>query len=128
MKAWARLRDGRAKRSFDEMATRCCVPTDATCLQILAACVPAGNLDVARHVLTYLRRTRKAPVQAFETACAAASEAQAWPAQPPWNHCRTARAKAGGTLWVTKTALRSKMWHESVETSNYEIYSSAVRL
>jgi len=80
VKAWARLRDGRAKRSFDEMATRCCVPTDATCLQILAACVPAGNLDVARHVLTYLRRTRKAPVQAFETACATAAEAQAWSA------------------------------------------------
>merc|ERR1719352_815886 len=80
VKAWARLRDGRAKRSFDEMAARCCVPTDATCLQILAACVPAGNLDVARHVLTYLRRTRKAPVQAFETACATAAEAQAWSA------------------------------------------------
>lgn len=80
VKAWARLRDGRARRSFDEMAARCCVPTDATCLAILDACIPAGNVDLARHVLSYLRRTRKAPVLAFEKAAAAAMGGQAYAA------------------------------------------------
>ena len=38
VKALTRMRDGRAQRTFDAMATQCCAPTETTCLVVLDTC------------------------------------------------------------------------------------------
>jgi len=75
VKALTRMRDGRAQRTFDAMATQCCAPTETTCLVVLDTCVDWSNATMALHVLGYLRRGR-APAVAYEKAARAAHGAR----------------------------------------------------
>jgi pentatricopeptide repeat protein len=71
VKALTRMRDVRALRTFDSMATQCCAPTETTCLLVLDTCIDWSNATMALHVLGYLRRGR-APAVAYEKAARAA--------------------------------------------------------
>merc|ERR1719460_1094252 len=75
VKALTRMRDVRALRTFDSMATQCCAPTETTCLLVLDTCIDWSNATMALHVLGYLRRGR-APAVAYERAARAAHGAR----------------------------------------------------
>jgi pentatricopeptide repeat protein len=75
VKALTRMRDVRAQRTFDAMATQCCAPTETTCLMVLDTCIDWSNSTMALHVLGYMRRGR-APTGAYEKAARAACGAR----------------------------------------------------
>merc|ERR1719473_2067397 len=67
VKALTRMRDVRAQRTFDAMATQCCAPTETTCLMVLDTCIDWSNATMALHVHRLVKRGR-APTVAYEKA------------------------------------------------------------